>query len=557
MPALSNRWLLALAGAVAYVAVALLFGGAARAGRDKVPSIAKQAGKDWTKNEPTPLFYGVQACNNPGCHGGNPPKNWVKDKDVICRCTEALLWEKHDKHADAYNVLNTEAPPPKAGKDKAERARRMEKILQASKGDKNYKVTNDPACLACHSVVIEDKKLLEASAGAQFKKEEGVNCVVCHGASEDWVAAHGLLITARSWRPLTRAEKEKHGGMRDLWGPVKRAELCTSCHVGSLEHDPKKGVHRKFVTHEMYAAGHPPLPGFEAAMFSEEMPRHWEYLREKSKAVRKELGHVEGEQEQTRLLLVGSAVALRESMRLLVKQAQQCQKAEDDDGKVLDLANFDCYACHHDLKPAAWRPKRGYPGKPGRVPMREWPTELIKLGVVQAAGAGDAKKTLDELAAAKKKLSDAFVVRPYGDPAKVEKAATELAKWADALAKKLNKPVLPKDVKGLLGQMPTLYGKAALDYDSARQVGWAFDVLYNELHGYPYKRDGVPESKDTGDAKVRKAQEELSKYLRLRLPQGRTKIIEDELADNLKALNAYEPAAFRKKLQALTSALGK
>ena len=34
------------------------------------------------------------------------------------------------------------------------------------------------------------------------------------------------------------------------------------------------------VTHEMYAAGHPPLPGFEIATFCSQMPPHWESAAE-------------------------------------------------------------------------------------------------------------------------------------------------------------------------------------------------------------------------------------------------------------------------------------
>ena len=39
-----------------------------------------------------------------------------------------------------------------------------------------------------------------------------------------------------------------------------RAKLCSACHVGNVEDG-------KLVTHEMYAAGHPPLPGIEIVAF--------------------------------------------------------------------------------------------------------------------------------------------------------------------------------------------------------------------------------------------------------------------------------------------------
>ncbi len=193
------------------------------------------------------------------------------------------------------------------------------------------------------------------------------------------------------------------------------------------------------MTHEMYAAGHPPLPGFEAAAFSEQMPRHWQYLREKDPKVRAELGYKDDEQEQTQLILVGAAVALRETMALLEAQAKKCRTAKDDDGKVLDLSNFDCYACHHDLKTPSWRQKRGYAGKPGRVPMRPWSTELVKLGIVASAKNPElAKSTFDDFHAKMRMVHKAFDARPYGDPEKIESAAATMKNWADGLAKSVS-----------------------------------------------------------------------------------------------------------------------
>src|SRR5205814_2242281 len=80
----------------------------------------------------------------------------------------------------------------------------------------------------------------------------------------------------------------------------------------------------KVVTHEMYAAGHPPLPGFELATFSESLPKHWRLMKDVplmkklDAKVRKEVYHYEvSEMEQTRLVAVGALVSLRDAMRLL------------------------------------------------------------------------------------------------------------------------------------------------------------------------------------------------------------------------------------------------
>src|SRR5262249_38804745 len=146
-----------------------------------------------------------------------------------------------------------------------------------------------------------------------FRKEEGVNCCVCHGTYKEWIFAHYDFTVKDNakWRAIKdRAVKEKEFGLRDLWDPVKRSQLCVSCHVGNT----KEG---KFVTHEMYAVAHPPLPGIEIATFSEEMPRHWQYPIEKTKAVQ-QLQDFDAEKapfERTELVLLSGLTALRESVK--------------------------------------------------------------------------------------------------------------------------------------------------------------------------------------------------------------------------------------------------
>src|SRR5947209_12356109 len=100
--------------------------------------------------------------------------------------------------------------------------------------------------------------------------------------------------------------------MTDLWDPAKRTALCASCHIGNKEQG-------KFVTHEMYAAGHPPLPGFEVATFSNQMPRHWQYLKEKDEKVLALLEYdaAQASLEETNLLAIGVLVNFQASMDIL------------------------------------------------------------------------------------------------------------------------------------------------------------------------------------------------------------------------------------------------
>ena len=61
----------------------------------------------------------------------------------------------------------------------------------------------------------------------------------------------------------------------------------------------------KFITHDMYAAGHPPLPGFELGAYTRGMPLHWQRLRDKKPAIAKEQGHSPGDLEETQDVMVG------------------------------------------------------------------------------------------------------------------------------------------------------------------------------------------------------------------------------------------------------------
>src|SRR5262249_8075516 len=49
---------------------------------------------------PTPLYYSVGQCAQ--CHT-TPPK--IIKGPLVCRCTEAAIWNEHDKHRTAFEVL--------------------------------------------------------------------------------------------------------------------------------------------------------------------------------------------------------------------------------------------------------------------------------------------------------------------------------------------------------------------------------------------------------------------------------------------------------------------
>lgn len=474
---------------------------------------------------PTVAYYGTAACSNKGCHGTEPPAKWVVGRDLITRGNEANIYSMHDKHADAFKVL------------KGKRGVQMGKLL-------GYDVTKEKACLTCHSTYVEDTTRLKAAAELHFNVDEGVSCVTCHGAAEEWVSAHSVMVSARRFRQLTPEQKEKYYGMANLRDPVRQSELCVSCHVGNIEQG-------KFVTHEMYAAGHPPLPSFEIGAFSDQEPRHWQYLREKSPSLQKELGLRKGELEQTELVIVGALVSLRDSMRLLATQAAEARVTKDPDRKTLDLSNFDCWACHHGIRSPSWRQERGYGDlTPGRPPWRSWPAELIPT-VLEHLALADTKFDVDE---ARKQFDDklkalkkAFDVKVYGNPALIEKAAADMLAWSEAMIVRARAAYPTADsAKLLLAKMPGLYGTKGNDYDSAREAAWAFGTIYDEVYG--------PRG---GDLKVRQTLGKLDKELKLKLPQGRGTWVEDELDKSLDAIKSYDPKKYRPLILGLGTANGK
>src|SRR5947209_9038065 len=117
------------------------------------------------------------------------------------------------------------------------------------------------------------------------------------------------------WRGVASQAKEEQYRMADPCDPRKRSKTCASCHVGNSDEG-------KVVTHAMYAAGHPPLPSLEIATFSDEMPRHWQYLKEKPEPAQKILSYNPTELERTKLVLVGGAQDFQAAMELLAGQAE-------------------------------------------------------------------------------------------------------------------------------------------------------------------------------------------------------------------------------------------
>jgi hypothetical protein len=178
--------------------------------------------------------------------------------------------------------------------------------------------------------------------GERLSAADGVGCEVCHGPAEKWLTRH----YRDEWKGLGPSEKKALGwaDTRDLGA---RAETCVGCHVGRGDAD---------VNHVLIAAGHPRLR-FEYASYLARYPRHWRLSDERRR-------HPDFE---ARAWEVGQLVSAAAALELLRARATR------PGAPWPEFAEYECAACHHDLKQPSERQERGFAGRrPGAPPWGTW-----------------------------------------------------------------------------------------------------------------------------------------------------------------------------------------
>ena len=109
------------------------------------------------------------------------------------------------------------------------------------------------------------------------------------------------------------------------------------------------------------------MPGFEIETYARSMPPHWRELGEKGD-FRFQAEFIEAsypgwkhdptdDLPQTRAVVIGGVLALRESVQLLLDHAAEATAGAGQTplASFPDFAVFDCASCHHDLRPESWR----------------------------------------------------------------------------------------------------------------------------------------------------------------------------------------------------------
>jgi hypothetical protein len=483
-------------------------------------------------------YLGAAACRD--CHS-EPRQN---DTDYV-QLTEFTVWKNTDKHSQAYEVLNWE------------KARRMGRILKIDD------VTKSDRCLNCHAINPPQTQRL-----SDFKLADGVSCEGCHGPAERW----GLIHRSKDWREKTAAEKASYG-MVDLRNPALRAQLCATCHVGNAPQG-------KVATHELYAAGHPPIPGFEVASFSDFMPRHWRhrrdvpYLKTAPEAIQARFDLANARFEQTKLVVLGAVICLRDAMILLASQAAPAKDEQPDrDARVAghhsdgwpEYAFFDCGACHHDLRVPSWRQRRSGLGPPGRPMIRTWPFALARLAIRQVSKDEPTFQTkLGEFQTLARRLARASESRPFGDPAEIEAAAAAFVRWSDPLDALLADASFDEpSALGLLKELCDAAKAETPDFESARQLGWAFTIIYSEWnpqHANDAKIRAVLKTlQDQLDLQLNANRDERAKLLQIGSTEERNRRCEalasTALADELRRASDYDPSTFQAAFQELSRLL--
>jgi hypothetical protein len=339
-------WSVTLTAALA----GLVLGGRPRTAPAVPPADGEQPG-------PGPAAYapkGTASCSGRGCHGALEPR---QGPESPVRLDEFTKWIAQDPHTQAYAVL-------------AER--RSQDIVARLDGRPGDPLT-DTRCLACHS----NPRLAgpaPAGAASQLARQEhlfGVGCESCHGGAAHWLDKH----TRKHWQSLGREEKQAEG-MVPVADVAVRTGVCAGCHVGAPPEADGAGALRD-VNHDLIAAGHPRL-NFEPSAFLANLPPHWNPEARKHK-------------DEAQDWAVGQVACAEAAVKLLG------YRARGGGNPWPELAEYDCYACHHDLQSPSWRQSAAhYRGRqPGALPWGDWYFSMPRL--LAARRHLGLRKELDEL----------------------------------------------------------------------------------------------------------------------------------------------------------------
>ena len=349
-------------------------------------------------------------------------------------------------------------------------------------------------CLTCHAGIQADSQKSPMALGRPWEEfavdrsavsNGSIGCEACHGRGSEYLTKH----LSPNWLTYSPLQKQAEG-FRDLENSAVSAQVCLSCHLGS----PSES---KIITHEMYAAGHPPLPPFDLAKFlNETCKKHWmdlstksasltqapvvpndprvEYLKKHFESpldnpLEKLNSEIQGHFRKTQQSRVGQVMASLMSQDLMLFNAES-QNLHGDYGV------YDCVGCHQTL----YKQVRGSYSIPGRVPGRPlglmW-TRPVKSNLVTPV--------LAPIASFQKLLDDELNKTPFGSPADLQKVFSEFAQQRssakDQLIEFANKPLNQQQADAWLFEyLKERQGLMGNEW-VAKQVFWTLENYFDDL----------------------------------------------------------------------------
>ncbi len=354
----------------------------------------------------------TQSCSTSNCHGSLTPDHQA---DAI-RADEYFVW-LNDPHARAHRTLFGEK-----SRTIFQRLGVADEQLRPLEGQADRFHAQWTNCLACH----ETNSHLSLSVGGAdhpvTPAAEGVSCESCHGHAQDWLHRH----YRPEWKALGEEGKRKFGFISGE-NVAAQTQRCVSCHVGSKGSD---------VNHDLIAAGHPALR-FESVWYQSRLPQHWKPGRRA--ATERVAGQANRQADNatahpTRDWLIGQLVTASASLEQLERRAA----APASQMRWPEFAEYNCFACHHELKGSSWRRERGFPGlvalgtRKSRlaVPWGNWNLELIPI-LADQFGSQESQ----DCSAAFDRLRDSIEEGPVGVIHQSRVARASLEAWLPAVSK--------------------------------------------------------------------------------------------------------------------------
>lgn len=322
--------------------------------------------------QPPANYVGDLSCSSTSCHGSpvarpsegrrseGAARIWLGETTPILASQRAIAGadrrREHpgDPHAHAWRRLIDV---------------KYQTMLRAASGREDRAV--DPAvaarCAACHDPLglARQTSLQTAPEDPNFSRH-GIGCETCHGPASQWLHLHYQ-------HGIDRATL-RSAGMIDTKDVLVRARLCSTCHIGSPQHD---------LDHDLMAVGHPPLQFELTAYHAAIRNPHWDDAGRRR----------EQPTYEAQLWTAGRLAAAEASLHLLAHRAQKATLLKDKSlnntrENILATAwppwaEHNCLACHQSLRPV-WgfatvgSPRPRQPGTLRQgVPLQSWNRALV------------------------------------------------------------------------------------------------------------------------------------------------------------------------------------